>query len=389
MHAPAHLHDCVLICTVIDSFTPTKSGTTGTIAWEYAQAARRAGAEPLVIARRQDADPYPWPRSQFVDWPYLPTSRLGTFLMRAQRKYTGWQHFREGAFCRRLARAIKKAGAQRHIFLLQNDVEPAVYLRKKFPHAFIMHHFQNQQECRPQFRKRFAGACNIVSAVSNYTSRFVEDYYRLPANSCHTIYNGVDPDRFHPAETVPPGPPIINFVGRTGADKAPDLILKAALILAQKTTNFSVQIVGSNHALEVVMDDYQRELQSLSQQLESLGIHVRFAGNVVREQVPDEIRKAHIHVVPSRWQEPCSLSILEGMSCGLATVGSKSGGTPEVVGDYGLLFERDDPADLARQLERLVLNPELRAHYAQRGRARALERRWDVCWNRFTQLMPR
>jgi glycosyltransferase involved in cell wall biosynthesis len=77
------------------------------------------------------------------------------------------------------------------------------------------------------------------------------------------------------------------------------------------------------------------------------------------------------------------------MSCGLATIGSKSGGTPEVVGDSGLLFERDNPADLARQLELLVLNPELRAHYAQRGRARALERRWDVCWNRFTQLMPR
>jgi glycosyltransferase involved in cell wall biosynthesis len=252
-----------------------------------------------------------------------------------------------------------------------------------------MHHFQNQQECRPQFRKRFAGCANVVSAVSNYTSRFVEDYYALPQGSCHTIYNGVDPDRFHPADEVPPGPPIINFVGRTGADKAPDLILKAALILAKTTNKFSVQIIGSNHALRVVMDEYQRELQSLAQELKAVGVNVRFTGNVVRDRVPFEMRKAHIHVVPSRWQEPCSLSILEGMACGLATIGSRSGGTPEVVGEYGLLFERDNPVDLARQLEQLVVNPELRMEYARRGRARAMERRWDVCWDRFTQLMPR
>lgn len=388
MHAPAHTKDCVLICTVIDSFTATKSGTTGTITWEYAQAAQRAGAEPLVIARNQDAEPYPWPRTKFIDWPYVPKGRLGTLVMRAQRKYTGWQHFREGAFCRRLARTIRKAGAERMVFLLQNDVEPAVYLRKHFPDAFIIHHFQNQQECRPQFRERFAGCANVVSAVSNYTSRFIEQYYQLPANSCETIYNGVDSERFHPAAQVPPGPPIINFVGRTGTDKAPDLILKAALILAKTTTDFGVQIVGSNHAVRVVMDDYQIELDNLAQQLQSLGVHVRFTGNVTREQVPEEIRKAHIHVVPSRWEEPCSLSILEGMACGLATVGSKSGGTPEVVGDYGLLFNRDDPADLAKVLEGLVLNSELRSEYARRGRARALERPWDLCWRRFTQLMP-
>lgn len=389
MQTTSHHMNCVLICTVIDSFTPTKSGTTGTIAWEYAQAARRAGAEPLVIARHQDAEPYPWPHAKFLEWPFVPSGRIGTLVMRVQRKYTGWQHFREGAYCRRLARAIQEADAERGIFLLQNDVEPAVYLRKRFPHAFIMHHFQNQQECRPQFRKRFAGCANVVSAVSNYTSRFVEDYYALPQGSCHTIYNGVDPDRFHPADEVPPGPPIINFVGRTGADKAPDLILKAALILAKTTNKFSVQIIGSNHALRVVMDEYQRELQSLAQELKAVGVNVRFTGNVVRDRVPFEMRKAHIHVVPSRWQEPCSLSILEGMACGLATIGSRSGGTPEVVGEYGLLFERDNPVDLARQLEQLVVNPELRMEYARRGRVRAMERRWDVCWDRFTQLMPR
>src|SRR5439155_19021045 len=145
-----------------------------------------------------------------------PTSKVGSFLMRAQRKLTGWQHFREGAYCARLARAIRSHGLANMPMLLQNDVEPAVYLREKFPKAFILHHFQNQQESRPQFRRRFAKAASVVTAVSDYTARWIEQYYGLGKGSVKTVYNGVDTNRFVPASPPPPKPLVVNFIGRTG-----------------------------------------------------------------------------------------------------------------------------------------------------------------------------
>jgi len=377
----------LLINTVADSFTPTLSGTTGIITWELCCAARRAGAGPTVIARREKAAPYDWPNSIFVDWPYIPKSKAGQFLLRAQRKLTGWQHFRQGAYCRRLVKQIKRHGLQNMPMLLQNDVEPAVYLRESFPNAFIIHHFQNQQECRPQFRNRFASAANVVSACSSYTARWIEKYYGLKEGSVKTIYNGVDPARFRPADPQPAGNPVISYIGRTGVEKAPDLVLRAGLNLAKRTKNFSVQILGSNHTGYVEKTDYQLQLESLADELRAQGVNVRMPGFLVRDNVPDEIRKGHIHVTPSRWEEPFGIVTLEAMASGLATIASRTGGTPEFVEDAGLLFDKDDLDQLTAHLERLVFDEQLRRDYATRGRRQAEKFPWDRAWRGFVECL--
>src|SRR5439155_23454526 len=136
----------------------------------------------------------------------------------------------------------------------------------------------------------------------------------------------------------PPGKPIINFVGRTGIEKGPDVLLAAALRLAKRTKEFRLQLLGSNHWDRFELDDYQRKLQKMAAELQAMGIEVRCAGHIDRASLPDELRKAHIHVVPARWDEPFGMTTIEGMACGLATVASRTGGTPQVVGDAALLF---------------------------------------------------
>jgi glycosyltransferase involved in cell wall biosynthesis len=395
-HAPLHasprgdaarLCDSVIVCTVADSFTPTISGTTGIITWEYCQAAKRLGQCPFVFARNQSAEPYPWPHKALLDWPRVPTGKLGHFLMRAQRKATGWQHFRQGKFVANLAAAIKSRGLQRLPILLMNDIEPALYLRRKFPHATIIHHFQNQQECRPQFRKHIANARLIITAVSSFTARWIERYYDLPAHSVQTIFNGVDCARFFPAPEQHVAKPVVSFIGRTGIEKAPDMVLKAALRVAQRTRNFSVQILGSNHTGRVEIDDYQKILLKLADELRSLGIDVRMPGFLNRKDVPDEIRKGHIHVTPSRWEEPFGMVTLEAMASGLATIASRTGGTPEFVGDAALLYDKDDVSALASHMERFVMQPAVRTEYARRGRQVAQALSWDKVWSQFAGLM--
>ena len=75
------------------------------------------------------------------------------------------------------------------------------------------------------------------------------------------------------------------------------------------------------------------------------------------------------------------------MASGLATIGSRTGGTPEIIADAGFLFEREDVDGLTEHLARLVTDDTLAAEYGRRGRERAQEFTWDKAWARFKPLL--
>lgn len=381
----------VFISSPAETFTPTQSGALATIIYGCCRTAQCEGYEPFVITRNCPALPFDWNNTIFVDYPHIPDSGPLWWLARLERKVCGWQHPGHRSFAHRMAKAIAAHSLQRNPLIVLNNPETAILLRKKFPQAYITHWFHNQLECKPRVRAQLKDAVNAAFSVSNFTSRWIEDYYNFAPGSVATIYNAIDKHHFSPApepNTIAKKIPVINFVGRTGQEKAPDLLLKAALLLAGKNLKFTIQIVGSNHWDHFELDAYQQELKKLAEQVEACGIAVHFTGHVSRANLPDVLRRADINVVPSRWDEPFGLVTLEGMACGLATVASNTGGTPEVVGDAALLFERDNAAHLATQLQTLLENDELRREYACRGRERACTFSWERLWHKMLILTP-
>jgi glycosyltransferase involved in cell wall biosynthesis len=146
-------------------------------------------------------------------------------------------------------------------------------------------------------------------------------------------------------------------------------------------------MIGANHWGWTEMDGYQMQLRRLYERVQRQGVVVRQLGHLPREQVPDQLRRAHVHVTPSRWDEPCALTTLEGMACGLASVASRTGGTPEIVGDTGLFFQRDSVEELAATLDRLIDDPQVRLDLCRRGRQRAMKFSWDRTWAQFQSLI--
>ncbi|HWE03316.1 MAG TPA: glycosyltransferase family 4 protein [Tepidisphaeraceae bacterium] len=367
-----------------ETFTPTQSGALATIIYECCRVARQGGAEPVVITRRCEAEPFRWNQTIFIDPPRVPKDHIGVLLCRAERKIGGWRYLRQREYAQRVVRTIRQKALSNRTIILFNDPETAVILRSAFPKASILHWFQNQQQCKEKFRLRFAGAANVVLGVSNFTSRWVENYYGLPPGSVRTLYNGVDVEQFHPTASPPAGHPVVNFVGRTGVEKGADLLLRAALKISERNAAFSLQLIGSNHWDRFELDDYQKELLALGGELESRGVRVRRTGHVGRPQLPAEIRKAHLHVVPARWDEPFGMTTIEGMACGLATIASRTGGTPEVVGNNGWMFERDSITELAEAIQMFLSDRELLRGFAAKARTRAREFTWDRAWRELT-----
>jgi glycosyltransferase involved in cell wall biosynthesis len=88
---------------------------------------------------------------------------------------------------------------------------------------------------------------------------------------------------------------------------------------------------------------------------------------------------ADVVVVPSVIPDSLSRVILEAMAAGRPVIGTRVGGTPELVvdGATGLLVERGDPVGLARAIEKLLTDETLRRALGAEARRR-LEARFDA-----------
>jgi len=381
----------VFILTSEETFTPSHSGAIATHTHACCRQAQQAGIEPIVIARPSAvAAPYDDVDTLLFAAPAPPTDGVMLTVRRIERRLRQWTQLRHGEYVKRTISVLSERGLDGATLIVHNDPELAVDLRRHFPAAVVIHWFHNQQTCKPRPRKQFAKAIDAAIAVSEFTRQWTVDHYDLMLKDVHRIYNGVDLELFHPQQVDSNGhEPVINFTGRTGVEKGPDLLLAAGLELVRRnqTTGFSIQMIGANHWGRRTMDPYQQKLDDLANQLRAEGITVHMLGHLARQRTAIQMRQADIHVVPARWDEPFGLTTLEGMASGLATVGSRTGGTPEIIGEDGLLFERDRIDELADHLERLINRGDDRRDFARRARARAEQFSWANTWNGLCRVL--
>lgn len=377
----------VYIAPFDETFTPTSSGAIATVIWEHCRQAQTQGVAPHVIAAQSEAAPFAWPNAILLPLPPQPTQGGAFIKARLHRKLSGWTHMNHHLWAQNVERELKQRALTGLPIVVINDPDLAVYLKSRLPQSFIAHYFQAQLESKPRVREAYKTAVSLTLGVSDFTSRWAEEYYSLPKNSTQTIYNGVDLEQFFPASDAPETPVVINYVGRLGREKALDTLLLAALQAVDSCPPFAIQIAGSNSGSNYILDDYQKEIHELANQLKARGIAVEFAGHLSRAQVPQQLRKAHINVVPSRWEEAFGIATLEGMACGLATIASRTGGTPEVVGEAGFLFERDDVQMLAKHLVAFLNDAALRTEYSRLGLERAQSLTWQHAWLNLRQSL--
>jgi glycosyltransferase involved in cell wall biosynthesis len=99
-------------------------------------------------------------------------------------------------------------------------------------------------------------------------------------------------------------------------------------------------------------------------------LNVHFAGFINQTDLPKHYAMADVFVLPSL-HEPRGSVLNEAMASGLPVVSSdRSGSIGDIVqhGDNGFVFAAGDEMTLARHLDALAGDPELRARMARRSR---------------------
>ncbi|CAM4433895.1 glycosyltransferase family 4 protein [Flavobacterium terrigena] len=159
---------------------------------------------------------------------------------------------------------------------------------------------------------------------------------------------------------------VIGLVGRISRWKGQYLLLEAFDKLIKKHSNIHLVFVGSTPPGQ---DHFLVKLNDLiaSFKLEKNVTIVDFQKNIW--QIYDAI---DISVVPSIEPEPFGLVATEAMLSNKPVIAAKHGGLCEIVVDNetGLFFEPRNVDDLAKKLEILVLNPDLREKYGNNGNKR-------------------
>jgi glycosyltransferase involved in cell wall biosynthesis len=201
-------------------------------------------------------------------------------------------------------------------------------------------------------------------------SQFVCDRIRAEGynlGNVQVIYSGVNPDLFFAnsnRETSDHQEELIKFlfVGRLVVEKGVKTIVKALDGLPEKDkARIELTIVGDGSE--------RNSIEKLVAKLD-LKRSVSFTGRVDRSEIPAVMRQHHVLIFPSIWPEPFARTILEAMATGLPVIGTKSGGTSELLrdGETGFTFMPGDYEQLKELIQLLAKDRLLRLRLGSKGR---------------------
>ena len=220
-------------------------------------------------------------------------------------------------------------------------------------------------------------AANIVKGYDKIIS--VSDYItqRIPAGSNQrvTVYNAIDLQQFLDAQPLKRAAVglsdddfVIVYSGRLNKDKG-ILQLVEAMGSLTDIPNLKLLIVGaSQYGNDEVPTPFIRQLQEAAAPIKE---RIRMTGFVDYQQVPAHLKTADIAVVPSQWEEPFGLTVVEAMAAGLPLIATRSGGIPEICEGAAMLVERNDcSTHLAEGIRTLYEHPEQRQQLSDAARQR-------------------
>ena len=256
---------------------------------------------------------------------------------------------------------------------------PSIYQPHDLQHLHLPHLFSDWERTRRDaiYRTHCARAALVVAMTSWGRRDFVQSY-DLPPEKVSVVPGGsvlreypaptdADLDRLRSRLSLPEA--FLLYPAQTWPHKNHERLLEAIARLRDE----------SGTAIPLVCPGKQtRDYRGIRDLVSGLGLTetTTFPGFVSSLELRGLYELGTALVFPSRF-EGWGLPVCEAFDAGLPVASSSATGLPDVVGDAGLLFDPDDVPEMARQLQRLWTDGDLRAELRERGRKRAARFSFD------------
>lgn len=216
---------------------------------------------------------------------------------------------------------------------------------------------------------------DLLVAPSRYYADRLAARLRLPRDRIQVVPNGISLAGWEIAPSRP-APPVLGYLARFCPEKGTDLLVEAYLILRRdpRLAGLRLHLAGSlGPADQPFVDSLRRRLADAG----ALG-EVEFHPNLEHAAKQAFLRGLSAFSVPAHYGEAFGLYLVEAMAAGVPIVQPATGAFPEILEESGagLICREHDPADLARRLAEVLLDPALARRLGAAGRA-AVEARYN------------
>ena len=153
------------------------------------------------------------------------------------------------------------------------------------------------------------------------------------------------------------------FANGRGPRRNLECLLRAAALLLPKYPGLRLRIGGTTGD----EDPYSRGVAALARRL-GLHSYVDFLGVLPAERVAEELRSAHVFVLPSRIENSAN-SLCEAQLMGVPSIAGYTGGTPSIIehGKTGMLIPSDDESVFASTIQDIFEDDLLALSLSQQG----------------------
>lgn len=215
-----------------------------------------------------------------------------------------------------------------------------------------------------------------IICVSDFITQRVKEICPEAKNKCITVYNAIDLQRFEQAQRgerksvgLSENDFVIVYSGRLTKDKG-ILQLIQAIKQIQTIPTIKLLIIGASaYGKDKQPTSY---IQQLERETISISDIVIFTGYIDYRSIPSYLKMADIAVIPSMWEEPFGLTVVEAMAAGIPLITTQSGGIPEICKGVASIVERDDiVSNLSAAIIDLYQHPEKRNAMSQAALQRA------------------
>jgi glycosyltransferase involved in cell wall biosynthesis len=326
----------------LERYSPA-GGAIATVTRQLAAELQQQGHTVSVLTPDDGADTYPEGDPVRLGYgPARPPSRLRHKLGSAVARQRRWVTHDYGAYVGAVRRELDRLPAEPEVLVVANDPRLAQRLHRRHPRARVvlwLHNLLADSEAPD-----LAGlpAPVRVVAVSAVVADWTARHHGLARERIVVAHNGVDLGLFGPSPARQPGPGPLRVVchGRIDPNKGIDLAARAVARLRDERVEITLTVVGSVQTFGWDVDAVREYTRRLDDDLQAASAHR--TGRLAAEEVARLLGEHDVACVLPRSDDPFPLAGLEAMASGCAVLATRSGGLPEMLGDAGVLVEKDD-----------------------------------------------
>ena len=254
--------------------------------------------------------------------------------------------------------------------ILENSDGHAYKLSQRGYKNLILHMNNEVRKSRIPYHKVFQDSISLILTCSDFIKNSITDF--MPNCKAQTLYNAIDTIKFFPQKNqllkredvgLSNNDFVIVYSGRINEEKGVSELIDALILLKDETT-VKLMIIGGTFYGNA--SDENAFVRSLKNKAEIIKDKIVFTGFVPYKDIPDYLHLADIAALPSMWDEPFGLTIVEALAAGLPLVTTRSGGIPEICEGVSTIVNRNNIVNnLASAILDLYNNPEKRKQMSE------------------------